>query len=81
MINPDVINVGVKVNALKLQDVNKLLTKHYGELWQTFDTLQFFSSILKQNNQPSSNNNENEADEELVEGKTDANEEIPDLVV
>lgn len=75
MINPDVIEMGVPVNNLKLRDVKKLLVKHWGEDWEKVDNLQFFKNIFQ--------NDESTVapDEEIIEGEIDCSEELPDLVV
>ncbi|KAJ9599622.1 hypothetical protein L9F63_026529 [Diploptera punctata] len=46
MINPTIIERGVKVNAMKLRDIDKLLTTHYGNEWKTFDSLKFYTNLL-----------------------------------
>ncbi|CAG9840728.1 unnamed protein product [Diabrotica balteata] len=52
MIDPVIIESGLqKVNSLKLKDVDKLLTKHFGNTWRTMEELKFFEDIIFNNNQ------------------------------
>lgn len=47
MIKPDLINTGMpQINSLKLTDVNKLLTKHFGKTWRDLDELRFYNDII-----------------------------------
>ncbi len=41
------IPIGVPVKAEKLADVQKLLAKHFGDEWRSFEELQWYSSVLE----------------------------------
>lgn len=44
-IRPPAIPVGVPVNALKLRDVEALLSKHFGEEWRNLETLKWYVDV------------------------------------
>ncbi|KAJ9595130.1 hypothetical protein L9F63_013570 [Diploptera punctata] len=60
MINPTIIERGVKVNVIKLRDNDKLLTTHYGNEWKTFDSLKFYTNLLE-----TTGNDETEREERM----------------
>lgn len=43
---PDEIPVGVTLKAAKIDDVKKLLTKHFGELWDTMPECAFYKNVV-----------------------------------
>lgn len=45
-INPPVIPTGVPLKAAKLQDVAKLLEKHFGKDWRSLKTLEWYSNLV-----------------------------------
>ncbi|CAH2207570.1 jg26512 [Pararge aegeria aegeria] len=44
---PDQLSVGVKVTEAKLNDVKKLLIKHFGQKWLQLDYLSFYRNIFE----------------------------------
>lgn len=45
-LKPPIIPTQNVTNENKKQDVNKLLTSHYGEDWKTQNTLKFYKYVL-----------------------------------
>lgn len=48
-INPDELKVGVKVNVSKIQDVQALLGKHYGEKWNEIENVKWYEEVISNN--------------------------------
>ncbi|CAG4945972.1 unnamed protein product [Parnassius apollo] len=46
VINPDVVKLYVDVKQEKLNDVTKLLIKHFGENWEEHINLLYFKQVL-----------------------------------
>ncbi|RVE49656.1 hypothetical protein evm_005713 [Chilo suppressalis] len=46
MIEPQILPCGVPVNKKKLEDVNKLLVKHFGPEWKEIQFLAFYDNLL-----------------------------------
>lgn len=52
MIDPAIIKGGFQqLNMLKLRDVDKLLTKHFGATWRSLEELSFYATILSNETQ------------------------------
>lgn len=64
MINPKIIKAGKEVNILKLNDVKKLLTKHYGPTWRNLGILKYYNKLIPQTN--SFSNEEIEPDDNNI---------------
>lgn len=47
---PKRLSLGTKLKNAKLNDVNKLLTKHFGCDWGQQDSLSFYKNVLEENN-------------------------------
>ncbi|CAF4885485.1 unnamed protein product [Pieris macdunnoughi] len=45
------MNVGVPVKTVKLNDVRNLLKKHFGEDWASYDYLQYYSFLQEERNE------------------------------
>lgn len=48
-INPVELIMGVKVNPSKINDIEKLLCKHYGEKWSELEKLQWLRNVIEEN--------------------------------
>lgn len=46
MIQPQTLSSGVPVNKNKLQDVKKLLDKHFGPEWMNLQSLAFYVNLF-----------------------------------
>lgn len=66
MIQAPVIPKGVPVKQLKLRDVRKLLTNHYGDNWPNLPDLKFYSDVI---------NNLSDTEQEEGEGEEGEGEE------
>lgn len=60
MIKPSTIAKGVAVNSLKIEDVKKLLAKHYGEKWAELPQLQYYKNVITGPVHEDDDNDENE---------------------
>lgn len=45
-MNPRTINSGIKINELKIRDVNNLLMKDFGDNWKDLNNLEFCKNII-----------------------------------
>lgn len=45
-INTDELRLGVKVNALKMQDVQALLVSHYNENWSEMENVKWYKEVI-----------------------------------
>ncbi|CAG4969567.1 unnamed protein product [Parnassius apollo] len=68
-IKPTLMNIGVPVKTEKLNDVRKLLIKHFGEDWITIENLQHYKFIQEEENK--SNLIETYSEETLMEDEID----------
>lgn len=69
-VNPLPIPLGVKLKPEKVKDVDKLLTKHFGNEWKTLESLQWFVSVINKNNdlfEENANNCQQEAQCECIQ--------------
>lgn len=48
-INPNELQLGVKVNGPKIADVKSLLEKHYGDQWFEIDTVKWYKEVIDNN--------------------------------
>lgn len=48
-MNPPLLPEGKDVESLKLNDVKKLLIKHYGQEWQKLEELSYYKNVLENN--------------------------------
>lgn len=88
MIDPAIIEIGLQqVNLLKLNDVDKLLTKHFGATWRSLEDLKFYTAILSNEmpepEQPGQEEGENRLPdvEETEEATCEFIEEVPSILV
>lgn len=44
----DQLSNGIPIKSSKINDINKLLTKHYGKYWQNISKLGFYVQLLKE---------------------------------
>lgn len=68
------IPAGVSVKPAKLNDVNNLLTKHYGDEWQNHEDLVYYKNVLARRM-----NNDSDNESEIGAGDRDM-EEITDFI-
>lgn len=77
-LNLNIIPAGVPVKPAKLNDVKNLLTKHYGDEWQTNENLSYYKNILTRlDTSAMTYDSDNES---LVDPGDLENEEITDFV-
>lgn len=50
-IEPVLMNVGVPVKTVKLNDVRNLLIKHFGDDWASYDHLRFYNFLQEEQNE------------------------------
>lgn len=48
-MNQPLLPEGKYVESLKLNDVKKLLIKHYGQAWQKLEELSYYKNVLENN--------------------------------
>lgn len=58
-INPETVQLHVKVKEEKLNDVKKLLRTHYGDNWEDMPQLDYYKNVFSR-----TQHNHNNADEE-----------------
>jgi hypothetical protein len=46
-MRPTLVSMGVQPKQLKLKDVNRLLSKHYGIFWKTLENVSFYRNVLE----------------------------------
>ncbi|CAG5041503.1 unnamed protein product [Parnassius apollo] len=68
-IKPTLMNIGVPVKTEKLNDVRKLLIKHFEEDWITIENLQYYKFLQEEENE--SNLIETDSEETLMEDEID----------
>lgn len=69
---------------LKLKDVDKLLTKHFGATWRSMEELRFYATTLSnETHEPAQPNQEEENVEETATEKATCEfiEEIPSVLI
>lgn len=60
-MNPNVINKGVQVNAVKKTDIDNLLKKHFGCDWKNLPDLEYYKTVIT-NDDKENNEENNESD-------------------
>lgn len=60
----------MKVNALKLTDVDKLLKKHFGDKWKDDEELRFYKNVI-------GDRDKNEEDATLAANNEDVHANVP----
>lgn len=67
LMNPHLVPVGVRLPRPKLTDIGKLLVNHYGENWHQVEELDFFKTLMEQNNLSEMDYTTQEGDEDDVD--------------
>lgn len=78
-ISLNLIPRGVSVKPAKLNDVNNLLTKHYGDGWQDLENLSYYKNVLDRSRRDDIPAEDNDGDSTIDPGDVD-NEEVIDFV-
>lgn len=76
MISPNTVSQGVRIKQVKLTDIDKLLSAHYGNKWRDSESLGFFANIVHSLEQEVASEHE-----DLGELLCEAQEELPSLMI
>lgn len=76
IISPNTVSQGVRIKQVKLTDIHKLLSAHYGNKWRDSESLGFFANIVHSLEQEVASE-----DDDLGELLWEAQEELPSLMI